>query len=161
MATIKAHHTRTTGTGRLAQPSTHHHRSKQLLAGWRVCEDGDNHETMIMTRPNYRMTRAPGTAIAGDSEGDENKTTMTTTTTTAITTTPPTAAASNCSWGGNGGKDAEEGEDADDGPRTTDAKHDDDEDVDDKDKARGRRGHVSPSPTFCMGRVFSFLFVFN
>ena len=113
---IKAHHTRMTGTGQLAQPSTHHHRSEQLLAGWRVCEDGDNHETMMMTRPDYRMTRAPGTATAGDSEGDENKMTMTTMMMMAITTTPPTAAASNCSWGGNGGKNAEEGEDADDGP---------------------------------------------
>ena len=53
-----------------------------------MCKDGDDHEIMVgmKSRPDYRMTRAPGTVTAGDSEGDENEMTMTMT--MAITTTP-------------------------------------------------------------------------
>ena len=44
---------------------------------------------------------------------------------------------------------------------TTAPDEDKDKDNDDRDKARGQWGRVSPSPAFCMGRVFFFLFVFN
>ena len=59
------------------------------LQGGKVCEDGDDHEMMVgtKTKPDYRMTRAPGMVTAEDSKGDENETT----TMMAITTAPPTA----------------------------------------------------------------------
>ena len=58
-------------------------------------QDGDDHEMMagMKTRPDYRMTRAPGTETAGDSKGDENE-----------------------MDDKDMDKDTEEGEDANDGP---------------------------------------------
>ena len=73
------------------------------------------------TRPDYRTTRAPGMATAGDRKGEENEMARTMATTTA----PPTAAVSSWLHNGNGDrdhededKDAEQDEDANDDTRT-------------------------------------------